>query len=164
MKRRLVLMRHAESPWRSLASSDHERPLTAQGRCDAPRVAQHLVDLGWAPTALLSSDAQRTRETWEAMAECFMHTPTSHFTRALYHAGIEEIWTESHAIADAVEVLMVLGHNPGWEQAINALCGEHEVMTPASAALLEGEGPDWPSAIRARWRLVRIVRPEAFEA
>ena len=98
------------------------------------------------------------------MEDSFVHTPKSHFTRALYHAGIEEIWTESLALDEAIETLMVLGHNPGWEQALHTLCGEHEAMSPASAALLEGEGPDWPSAIRARWRLVRVVRPESLDA
>ena len=69
--RRLIVMRHAKSSWASGAQSDHQRPLNDRGRCDAPRVATALVDANWLPDLILSSDAQRTRETYDGMAVSF---------------------------------------------------------------------------------------------
>ena len=46
MTRRLIVMRHAKSSWKSGAATDHERPLNKRGRRDAPRVAQRLEELG----------------------------------------------------------------------------------------------------------------------
>jgi phosphohistidine phosphatase len=164
MERRLILMRHAKSAWATISSSDHERPLTDQGRHDAPRVARRLVTLGWEPEGVLSSDAQRTRETWQGMAEELVNTPAPLFSSALYLAGLEELWTEAHSVDAELKTLLVLGHNPGWEMALFALCGEDTSMTTANAALLIGSGDDWPTALRGRWRLSEIIRPRELDA
>jgi len=160
MQRRLILMRHAQSAHRSLQGSDHERTLTTRGAHDAPRVAQRLTNLGWAPQRALSSDASRTRETWEAMTTILTGCPPPHFTRSLYLAGLEEIWTESHSVDSDIETLLVLGHNPGWEEALFTLSGERRSMTPANAALMTGDGEDWATALRGRWALSQLIRPE----
>lgn len=160
MERRLILMRHAKSAWGTLNSSDRERPLDPQGRRDAPRVAGRLVTLGWAPDRVLSSDARRTRETWELMAGAFEAAVEPLFTSALYLAGLEEIWTEAHSVQPDTQTLLVLGHNPGLEVALTTLSGRDEPMTPANAALLLGHGDDWPSALRGSWQLSALIRPE----
>ena len=54
MQRKLILMRHAQSAHRSLQGSDHDRTLTERGARDAPRVAERLMRLGWAPQRVLS--------------------------------------------------------------------------------------------------------------
>ena len=71
MTRRLIVMRHAESSWDSSMGSDHERTLNERGRKDAPRVGAALVQKGWIPELVLSSDAQRTSETFAGLSESF---------------------------------------------------------------------------------------------
>ncbi len=159
MQRRLIVMRHATSAWNTGAGSDHARPLNGRGQRDAPRVARHLVEAGWEPDAVLSSDAERTRQTWAGMAPELTSPPDPTFTNALYHAGLEAIWEAAHGLEPEIETVLVLGHNPGWEQAVHRLTGQPEPMTTANAALLEGEGEDWPGALERRWALVDIVRP-----
>jgi len=46
VQRRLMLMRHAKSSWKSQVPTDHERPLTERGRRDAARVGKRLSKLG----------------------------------------------------------------------------------------------------------------------
>jgi hypothetical protein len=46
MQRRLMLMRHAKSSWKSQVPTDHERPLNERGRRDAARVGKRLSKLG----------------------------------------------------------------------------------------------------------------------
>jgi phosphohistidine phosphatase SixA len=43
------------------------------------------------------------------------------FTRALYAGGPMELRTEVGRLAAAVRTVPVLGHNPGWEEAVTAL-------------------------------------------
>ncbi len=160
MERRLILMRHAKSAWGTLARSDHERSLNERGRRDAPRIARRLAQLGWAPDAVLSSDSQRTRETWDGMTAAFDDPPEPLFTHALYHAGLEDIWAEAHHLDPETETVLVLGHNPGWEYALHLLTGQSETMTTGNAALLEGAGDDWPAALRGRWRMTDLLRPK----
>ena len=59
-----------------------------------------------------------------------------------------------------IETLLVLGHNPGWEEALFTLSGERRSMTPANAALMTGDGEDWATALRGRWALSQLIRPE----
>jgi len=153
-------MRHAESAWKSLGSSDHDRPLTPQGSRDAPKVAEHLMTLGWRPDAVISSDALRTLETWAQMSHAIPNAPEPRFTSALYLASLEEVWSEAHSVNSAVETLLALGHNPGWERAVFTLSGQEIVMTPATAVLLIGSGDDWPSALRGKWSLSEVIRPQ----
>ena len=168
MERRLILMRHAESVWASMQGSDHARTLSGQGRLDAQTIAKALVTRSWVPQHVLSSDATRTEETWQAIntEETWQAVKGDHgtevearFTKELYLAGLEELWTESHLVEESVDTLLVLGHNPGWSRALHVLSGDDEVLTPASAALLLGRGESWPSALRGRWTLETILRP-----
>jgi phosphohistidine phosphatase len=159
MHRRLILMRHAKSSWDSGASTDHGRPLTPRGQRDAPAMAQELVTEGWVPDHVVSSDAQRTRETWEAMESLFGEEIHVHFERGLYHAGLPALQASSLRWSDGWGTVLALGHNPGWSDAASSLASTFVEMTTANCALLEGEGEAWIDALRGRWRLVKLLRP-----
>jgi phosphohistidine phosphatase len=70
----LLLLRHAEAL--DYAASDLERPLSAKGHQQASLVAELLATYRVRPTLLLSSPAQRTMETAEALAETLALTVT----------------------------------------------------------------------------------------
>ena len=89
MRRRLMIMRHAKSSWRSQVPTDHERPLNTRGRRDAARVGKRLAKLGCVPDHVVGSDSRRTQETWERMQKYFPEARVS-FTRALPSAGGDE--------------------------------------------------------------------------
>ena len=160
MERRLIIMRHAKSSWDSDAPTDHARPLNKRGRKDAPRVAQRLKELGWMPELVVSSDSQRTRETWARMEPIFMEDIPVELRRELYGGGADEITESALEWPDSVGTVLVLGHNPGWEYAVATFSGIHEAMTTANAALLAGIGDDWYSALGGRWHLTALLRPK----
>lgn len=164
-RRRIIVMRHAKSSWKSDAPDDHSRPLTKRGRRDAPRVAAHLAGLGWTPDRVLSSDARRTRETWELMEDAFSPTPVVSFHRDLYLAGPAEVEEHVGGLAGDVRCVLVLGHNNGWQDVVEWLSGEDVGLTTANAALLSAPGDTWPDAIAAapRWKLHSIVRPRELD-
>ena len=157
---RLILMRHAKSSWTSGASSDHVRPLNERGRIDAPRIAQRLGELGWVPDRVLSSDSARTQETWARMADRLPEVPVD-FTRRLYHAGVEAFVEVVRSAPDEAGCLLVLGHNPGWEDVVEYLCGEPVRMTTANAVLLRRDPAPWREALAPdSWALVDVLRPK----
>jgi phosphohistidine phosphatase SixA len=116
-----------------------------------------LTDLGWVPDLILSSDSQRTQETYEAMSDGFADEVPVEFHRSMYHAGLQAILHEAPGVPDDVNTLMVLGHNPGWEEVVERLSDEFATMKTASAALLEGQGDSWPDALAGKWSLVDII-------
>lgn len=162
--RRLVLMRHAKSSWKTDAPTDHARPLNGRGRRDAPKVGAELARRGWVPDRVLSSDSERTRETFARMRSTLGVEGDADFTRALYHAGIEEVRPALAALDDDVRTALVLGHNPGWEEVLEWLCGEDHEMKTATCALLSVEAPSWAAAVAAAgdWALEDLIYPRAL--
>jgi phosphohistidine phosphatase len=160
MRYRLILMRHAKSSWTSGAASDHARPLNGRGRNDAPRVGGRLLELGWIPDLVVTSDSTRTLQTLDGVRAAMDLDCEVVATRDLYHAGTDEVREACYALPDAVETVLMLGHNPGWEDALHDLCGESQPMTTANAALLSVEARDWTAAINSGgWTLHELIRP-----
>lgn len=157
MNRRLIVMRHAKSSWKTDAPTDHARPLNKRGRREAPRVARRLHELDWVPEQIVSSDSARTTETVERMA---LDVPVT-FSRDLYGAGVEEVRLAVGDLGDEITSVMVVGHNPGWEEVVEWLAGESVVMKTACAALLEREASTWAAAVAepGAWRLIEVIRP-----
>jgi len=159
MTRRLILMRHAKSSWKDLSLADHDRPLNARGKSDAARVAARLLELGWVPQKVTSSDAKRTRQTWKGMAKVLPDGIEARFTPELYLAGLDSIRAESRSWDTAIGTVLTLGHNPGWEEALSHLTGRDDGMTTANAALLIGRGASWAEALSGPWQLEDLIRP-----
>jgi len=65
----LLLLRHAKSSWDNPAHSDHQRPLNERGQRDAPRVGALMANEQLLPDLILSSTAQRARQTTERVIE-----------------------------------------------------------------------------------------------
>ncbi|MBA2662049.1 MAG: histidine phosphatase family protein [Bradymonadaceae bacterium] len=164
MNRRLIVMRHAKSSWSDEKLGDHDRPLNERGKKEAPEVARRLVELGWLPERLLSSDSKRTRETWKRMKPIFEEeeeVPKVVWIPDFYHGGMDEVSDALIELDDEIAEVMVLGHNPGWEAIVAFLSGEPVTMTTANAALLEGEGDTWEEALeQGSWELVEVIRPK----
>lgn len=162
MQRRLILMRHAKSSWASAGLTDHARPLNPRGRRDAPRVADALVHLGWTPARVLLSDAQRTRETWAGMAPRLPEVPTS-LHPTLYLAGLPAIEALAHHWPDDLQgPVLLLGHNPGWEDAATTLSGRSHTLTTANAVLLVGDGASWSEALAGEWSVASHLKPRTL--
>ncbi len=164
MEYRLIVMRHAKSDWNTDAPNDHARPLNKRGRRDSPRIANRLVELGWQPDHVVSSDAQRTIETLEYMQPHFPNSPTVEFLPSLYHAGIRELQDAVNALPDEHQTVLALGHNPGWQSCVHRLTGELEEVTTGNAALLTIQADSWAQAVHTEyaWQLIEILRPRTL--
>jgi phosphohistidine phosphatase len=158
---RLVLLRHAKSDWHSGAATDHERRLNGRGKREALRVGQRLARAGWIPDRVISSDASRATETWARMAPAFGRPIELVTTRRLYDAGLAAIAEVLGDLPSEVWTVLVIGHNPGWEQAASDLSGVPVALTTANAVLLTRDDVPWREALRpGAWKLVSVVRPK----
>ncbi len=160
--KRIIVMRHAKSDWNTDAPTDHARPLNRRGRKDAPRVARRLVELGWQPQHILASDANRTRQTYELMAPELGGDVGVEYLRSLYHAGPDRLHEHILGLSDEFATILVLGHNPGWEQVLTWLTGEAASLTTANAALIECENAEtWNAVVEhaGDWTICDILRP-----
>lgn len=108
--RRLVVMRHAKAE--PYASTDHARPLTDRGRSDARAAGRHLLQAGLVPDHALVSDAERTRETWAAVADVLGCPDVAHHDRTVYGGGLDAIVEALQVSPVGSRTVVLVGHNP----------------------------------------------------
>jgi phosphohistidine phosphatase len=160
--RRLIIMRHAKSSWKDKTLEDHARPLNKRGRADSPRMAHALAERGWRPDLILSSDAQRTRETWALMAPTLAPQAPVRWLSSLYMGGAEEVREALRDAPDEARTILLLGHNPGWEELVTSFTGRAVRITTANAALLAAEAASWAVLVEEveGWSLLDVLRPK----
>ena len=167
--RELLILRHAKSAWDTDAPSDFERPLSKRGLRDAPRVGKFLASGGLVPDYVVSSPAERARQTVLAVcAEMGIGEEEVHWDERIYHASTGSLMDVlSESPKDAQRVL-IAGHNPGLEILVRTLC-EQVVPTPhdfklmptAAVAHLEIPGP-WPELDGGTATLLSLTRVKSL--
>lgn len=156
--RRLVLVRHGEAAGMGRSGDDHSRPLTPRGWQEASVVGRDLAAAGWFPDLVIASDADRTRETWEAMATA-LGAPVR-WERRLYTGGVETVRDCVAAAPEDATTLLLVGHNPVQGEAVGWFAGEEHFFATADAVLLESEAATWKAAAArpGLFRQVGLVR------
>jgi phosphohistidine phosphatase len=123
---RLFLLRHAHAAWPQPGKSDFDRLLDARGRAEATEIAGLAQHSGLKPYFIISSPAERCRQTSEIMAANFPGTEIS-IDSSLYSGGVETYMDLIQRHSDKPSV-MIVGHNP----TIEALA--EELREPGSIA------------------------------
>ena len=123
--KRLLLLRHAKSAWPD-GVEDHDRPLGDRGRRDAPRMGAYIASAGLQPDFALVSSARRTQETWALVAPALAKPCPFRTVPSIYEAEPPAILTTIHEAPEESETLLVIGHNPGFEDLANLLASQGE--------------------------------------
>lgn len=157
-------MRHGKSAWDTDAPDDHARPLSDRGHREAPLVAARLLELGWRPERVVSSDSERTRQTYAHLRQVFGDPLPVEFTRELYLPDVDAVRGAVERLSPEAQVVLLLGHNPGFEEALAWLTGADERLKTSSAALLEADTDSWGAAAAGprAFRLVTVIRAKAL--
>ena len=167
MRHTLILLRHAKSDWPD-GVADHERPLTARGRRDAPRTGAWLVENGRVPDRAAVSTAVRTRQTYGLAAEAFPGDgPEVLFKDELYAASAGEMLEVIRQTPESIGTLMVVSHNPGTHYLAAALADDthpelvakvHSGYPTNTLSVLEFDGT-WATLDPAGASIVAVESP-----
>ncbi len=159
----LTLVRHAKSSWDDVGLSDHERPLSARGRRDAPRIFKRFAELGSGLDAIVSSDAVRALSTAKLLAAALsIDTDEIRVERRLYLASPTEIFELVRELDDRLARVALVGHNPGFTDAVNiAVTETHIDNLPTSAlAVIAFDCAHWAHAAPEGGRLSYFDYPK----
>ena len=159
----LLVLRHAKSSWKHGGIGDHDRPLNKRGKRDAPRMGQLIADEDIVPDLVLSSTAKRARTTARRAAQAAGYEGEIELRDALYLAAAGEYIEAVAGVSDAVERVMVVGHNPGMEALVAVLTGSVGHFPTAALALVELSIDEWPQIYEAHGRLVHFWRPRELD-
>lgn len=156
--KRLLLARHAKSDWGLSGVADHERPLNARGRLDAPQMAHRLRQDGPALRRIVSSTAVRARSTAAAYSAAFGIPVVDE--DALYAASARTILEVASALPDDVEVAMLVGHNPGMTDAVAELTGVFVEFPTCAVAECAVDVGSWAELVEGSGRMLRLRTPK----
>jgi phosphohistidine phosphatase len=121
--RLLLLLRHAKAAQNASDGKDHSRPLDERGRLAAAAMGRWIAaHPKIAPELVLCSTAERTRETLIIVADQGVTAPVR-FERDLYLAEPGTILDCVAQASNAVERVMIIGHNPGIHELSRGLVG-----------------------------------------
>jgi phosphohistidine phosphatase len=168
----LLLLRHAKSRRDAPSLGDFDRPLAPRGVTAAPRMGREIARLAWIPELALVSPARRTAQTWELLTLALPRQPKVLSPRTLYEAPAESLFAELRQIADEVDCVLLLGHNPGLQDAALRLAGPESSQAPlsrmknkfptAALARFALEGP-WRGLQPESARLTDFIRPRDLD-
>jgi phosphohistidine phosphatase len=130
----LLILRHAKSGWGDPTLADHDRPLNARGKRDAPRMGQLLADQDLTPDLIVSSTAKRARKTAAKVAEASGCKREIELNGRLYHAYPADYVHVLREVDDQHQRVLVVGHNPGLEELVATMAGEYLPMPTAALA------------------------------
>ena len=136
-------MRHGKSDW-SKPVSDYLRPIKKRGFLESSKIGNWLQDQGLVPQLIISSPAQRARETAETLAQQMNYSIEKiSWNESVYMADVSELLDAIATTPEQCQRLMVVGHNPGLEDLLFYLTEEIDipedgkVMPTATVAVLE---------------------------
>ena len=165
MLRRLIVLRHGHA-FREDRGGDHERRLDPTGIEECRDIGRGMAAQGWIPDQVVTSDAARTRETWNWVAAQLPLVPPHIHLRELYNCG----WIGAIAALSTVDptrgTVLYVGHNPGCEEIVEIACGRGGwLLGTANAVLLIGAGESWaatlrPGAMRVAGRIAPSLPPQ----
>lgn len=132
------LLRHAKASRALPELADVERPLSARGVRDAKALAKELRGASLRPTLILCSPALRTRATYDAIKQVLPAHSAARHEPDLYLASARRLLERLRKVPDAVDEVLIIGHNPGLEELSFLLI---RYATPALRAKLSNKLP-----------------------
>ena len=161
--KRLTLLRHAKSSWDDQGAADHDRPLAKRGMRDAPWIGERLAAQGLKPSLLLTSSALRARQTTALVEPPLRHAALKiHVDSEIYLATPDTLLRILSAQSDAIDDLVLIGHNPGLTQLANMLLPDLKLdnLPTAGAVGLRCTTDSWQTIDAADFSLLFYEYPK----
>ena len=152
----ILLLRHGKSKRGPEYETDFERPLAKRGKRDAERMGAFLVEQGLVPEAILSSHAERARETALRCARAAGCEDAVRFERSLYGGGEEAYFSLLWALEDTVSRVLLCAHNPDLEIVAEELAHRYVRMPTAALARIDADAERWDELFKVARRLVWV--------
>lgn len=156
----VYLLRHAKSSWDDAAIADFDRPLNARGLEAAPFMGELMAKRGIRPELIISSPAKRALETAVLIKEASGIDSPLRVDERIYEASPFVLRAVIAQVGDEVEVILLVGHNPGIEGLIRFLTGRSVAMPTAALASVSLNITSWPMADAGSGVLDFVVRPK----
>ena len=159
----ILLFRHGKSDWDADFERDHERPLAKRGHKAAVRMGRFLAAAGPQPELILTSTAVRATQTLDLAAEAGSWSGEVRSVAELYLASPPTLLAKIRQVAEDVETVMLVGHEPGWSETIEVLTGGSVRFPTAALARIDVEVERWNAVAEGSGVLQWLVTPKLLK-
>jgi phosphohistidine phosphatase len=145
--------------------ADHERPLDELAKNDALQMGKLLRDRGLIPDFIMSSTAVRAKTTTDLVAQGCEYKGDIVFEQSLYKAKPKDYLKIIEGLSDRYVRVLLVGHNPAVEEAIEMFTGSLDItMSACALAYLNLPIEKWSDLKQEknniRAELIEVIRPE----
>lgn len=153
-------MRHAKSSWNNSDLADFDRPLNERGLEDAPLMGNVMYENQFQPDLIISSPAKRAKQTAILVRAAAQIEKEIQYDEKIYEASSRRLLQIVSEQNDKLESLMLVGHNPGFEELLKNLTGEFQTMPTATLAVIDLEIDSWSETKLNCGTLRVLIRPK----
>jgi phosphohistidine phosphatase len=139
----LLLLRHAQAENLAPGASDFERGLTATGKTQARELGNHLKQQHSSINLVLSSSARRARETTQLVIDSAGSSAGVRYEQAMYEAAAAQLLSLLRGTGDMIDVVLMVGHNPGIEELAQMLTNRAVHMSTCTLATIKLTVDNW---------------------
>ena len=166
--KQLAILRHAKSDWGNPGLTDFDRPLNKRGRKAAKKIGRELRERGLAFGRIVSSPAQRAKETVERFRIGYEKDCDVRFEPTIYLASTGTLLGLVNALPDDAGTVMIVGHNPGFHDIVLRLTRENDdglrdkvgANFPTGAfALIDFPADKWADVEPASGEIRQVIFP-----
>ena len=162
----LLIFRHGKTE-KDAPHGDRERALTTRGERDTQAMAHYLLAQAGPPDAILASDAKRAQQTAKILAKAIDFAGKIESEPDIYGASLDTLLRVVRRLPDRAQRVVLVGHNPGFEELAAALGGEAVEgghLPTAGVAHLEFDVDRWKDVRPGTGRLRGLYDPEEIPA
>lgn len=160
----LLLLRHGKAAQEG-TGADRDRPLVQQGKRSAEVVGHLLRDDDLVPDRIITSSAERARDTARGVAAAAEFRGAVDELDQLYLAEPQAYITAVRELGGTADRLLVVGHNPGLEALALILTGAPLSLPTAGLVVCALPIANFGDlTLQIRGNLTRFVRPKDLES
>jgi len=159
----LLLLRHGKSSWDDPALDDFDRPLNERGVGDAKLSGKYARRQKVKVDLVLSSPAIRAKHTTELFIAAADLENSPVYDERVYEANARRLLQILSELDDANESVLLIGHNPGFEDLLEHLTADARKVPTASLTCITLEIDKWGAPKQGEGKLEWRMTPKKLK-
>ena len=159
----LILLRHAKASRDDPSLKDFDRPLNHRGEDDAKLMGRYLRNEKLVVDAVVSSPAKRALTTTELFLKAADISLEPALEDRIYEAGLPQLLRIVSEMKSAHQTVLLIGHNPGFEELAESLTGQYIRLPTAALAVIDLSVDRWSDARPRSGKLRALVTPKELK-
>ncbi len=161
----LLILRHGKAQ-EGAPDGDKARTLVERGEKDAALMGRLIGGLDVPVDGIVSSDAARARQTAELAAKAAGFRGRIEHEPDIYYAELDSLLKVVRKLPDKWDCVLLVGHNPGFEDLSAALAEENteppSLPTAGLARLAFDSAKRWRDVREHSGKLLEVYRPKEY--